>query len=396
MLVATVLAFGGYALLLPVVPVHAARGGAAPGPAGATTGVFMAATVAAQLTVPAVLRRVGPRVAMITGVLALGVPAVPLAFTTALPVLFVVAVVRGFGFGLVTVTGAALVADLAPPSRRGRAVGFYGLAVGVPQLALLSGGVWAYDVIGPVPVLVAGAALPAAAAVLCARLPSRSGPPPGGNGPDTAPDPGPEAGRGVSLALPVAVVTGPWTAMVVSAAAAGGVITLLPLWTPGVGSSTGLAGGTATAAVALAVLTAGQLAGRGLAGELADRPGRRPRRAPVTTLVGLAGVTAGAVVVALGGAAAGALVLVGAALVGAGFGAVQSDTLLALFDRAGPARSGAASTWWNTAYDAGTGLGAAVLAAVLGAAGAPAAFLVAALAALLAAPVALVLGRRAG
>lgn len=70
----------------------------------------------------------------------------------------------------------------------------------------------------------------------------------------------------------------------------------------------------------------------------------------------------------------------GAGLVGIGFGAVQNDTLVTLFARAGAARSGAASSVWNTAYDSGTGLGATALAAVLGAAGAPWSFGVAALA----------------
>ncbi|MDD7937737.1 MFS transporter [Actinomycetospora lutea] len=369
-LVATVLAFGGYALLLPVVPVHAAAGGASPAAAGATTGVFMAATVAAQLTVPAVLRRTGPRAALVAGALALGAPAVLLAATSALGVLIAVAVVRGIGFGLVTVTGAALVADLAPPSRRGRAVGLYGVAVGLPQLVLLSGGVWAYEVLDPTVVLLAGAAMPLVSALCCARLPTTRAAP-----------------RDRSGGLPVAVAVPPWTAMVVSAAAAGGVITVLPLWAPD-GSPTGLAGGTATAAIALAVLTAGQLAGRGIAGELADRRGARVRT-PALTLVGLAVAALGALVVALGGTTVAVAVLAGAALVGAGFGAVQSDTLLALFARAGPTRSGAASTWWNTAYDAGTGLGAAALSAVLGASGGSAAFLVAVAACLLVVPVVL-------
>ncbi|GAA4863308.1 MFS transporter [Actinomycetospora straminea] len=369
------LAFGGYALLLPVVPVHAAAGGASPAAAGATTGVFMAATVATQLTVPAVLRRVGPRAAMITGMLAMGVPAVLLAVTAALPVLLAVAVVRGVGFGLVTVIGAALTADLAPEGRRGRAIGLYGVAVGLPQLVLLSGGVWAYEALDAAVVLLVGAALPVVAALLCGRLPTTRAAP-----------------RRRAGGLPASIVVAPWSAMVVSAAAAGGVITVLPLWTPGTGSPTGLAGGTATAAVALAVLTAGQLAGRGLAGELADRPGRRVRT-PVVTVVGLLLVAAGAGVVAAGGTSAGAAVLAGAVLVGFGFGAVQSDTLIALFARAGPDRSGAASTWWNTAYDAGTGLGAAALAAVLGAAGGPASFVVAAAACLLAVPVAVAGGR---
>ena len=346
------------------MPVHAAAGGASPAAAGTTTGVFMAATVAAQLTVPAVLRRTGPRAALVAGALALGAPAALLVATSALPVLHAVAVVRGIGFGLVTVTGAALVADLAPAAKRGRAVGLYGVAVGLPQLVLLSGGVWAYEVLDPAVVLLAGAALPLVSALCCARLPTTRAAP-----------------RDRSGTLPAAVAMPPWTAMVVSAAAAGGVITVLPLWAP-----SDLAGGTATAALALAVLTAGQLAGRGIGGELADRS---RVRTPALTVAGLAVVVLGAVVVALGGTSLPVAVLAGAALVGLGFGAVQSDTLLALFARAGPTRSGAASTWWNTAYDAGTGLGAAALSAVLGAAGGGAAFLVAALAALLAAPLVL-------
>ncbi len=358
------------------MPLHATAGGASPGAAGATTGVFMAATVAAQLAVPAVLRRVGSRAGMVLGVLALGAPAVALVATASLPVLMAVAVVRGLGFGLVTVTGAALIADLAPPARRGRATGVYGLAVGLPQLGLLSGGVWAYEALGGTPVLLAGALLPLAAVPLCARLPGRS----------TVPASAPSGRR----ALPVSAALGPWSTMVVSAAAAGGVITVLPLWTPGP-SSSGLAGGTVVAATALAVLTVGQLVGRSAAGEIADRRGS-PGHRPVITLVGLAIVGLGALAVAVGGTSAGWVVLLGAGLVGLGFGAVQSDTLLSLFARAGPERSGTASTWWNTAYDTGTGLGAAALSAVLGVAGGSAAFVVAAVACVLIAP----LGARRG
>jgi MFS family permease len=353
-----------------VVPLHAAAGGASPAAAGATTGVFMASTVAAQLTVPAVLRRIGPRAGLVVGVLALGAPALLLVATAALPAQFAVAVVRGLGFGLVTVTGAALIVDLAPPGRRGRATGLYGLAVGLPQLGLLSGGVWAFEALDGTWVLLAGALLPVLAAPACWRLPGRAAaPPPTGPG---------------RRALPADAVTGPWTAMVVSAAAAGGVITVLPLWTPAPGT-VGLAGGTAIAAVALSVLTAGQLLGRGIAGEIADRA--RPA-GPLITLVGLGIVALGAAVVGLGGTSAGWVVLVGAGLVGLGFGAVQNDTLLTLFARAGPERSSTASTWWNTAYDAGTGLGAAALAAVLGGLGGSAAFAIAAVACVLVVPLA--------
>jgi MFS family permease len=365
-----------------VVPLHAASGGAGPGAAGATTTVFMAATVAAQLAVPAVLRRVGPRAALMAGSLALGLPAALLPLSAALPLLLAVAVVRGAGFGLLTVTGAALVADLVPAARRGRATGLYGLAVGLPQLVLLSGGVSGYAVLGATPVLLLGAALPLLAVPVARLVPARTVPAAAASSATSPAVPGRSA-----LWLGWGALA-PWAAMVVAAAAAGGVLTVLPLWAASAsGERPGLAGGTAIAAVALFALTAGQLLGRSLAGELADR--RAARRSGARTAVGLGVAAAGGAVIALAGV--GAVVVLGATLVGLGFGAVQSDTLLALFARAGPTRSGPASTWWNTGYDTGTGVGAAALSALLGVAGGPAAFLVAAVACVAVLPCALVI-----
>jgi predicted MFS family arabinose efflux permease len=154
--------------------------------------------------------------------------------------------------------------------------------------------------------------------------------------------------------------------MLVCAASAGGVITVLPLAQP-----------AATAAGALFALTAAQLVGRTVAGELGDRFGLGGRITAPS--LGIAAVGAGLVAEGLTGIGT-AAVLAGAGLVGLGFGAVQNDTLVTLFTRAGPGRSGPASSVWNTAYDAGTGLGATTLSAVLGAAGAPWSFVVAALA----------------
>ena len=61
MLGATVLCFSGYALLLPVVPLWADRGGSGALGSGATTAALMATTVATQLAVPWLLVRVGHR-----------------------------------------------------------------------------------------------------------------------------------------------------------------------------------------------------------------------------------------------------------------------------------------------------------------------------------------------
>lgn len=356
----TLATFGGYSLLLPVLPLSVASGGAGPALAGSVTGVFMAATVLTQLAVPALLRAIGHRNALVLASVALGAPAALLVLTPSPWLAVPVSVVRGAGFGVLTVAGAALVSDLVPARVRGRATGIYGLALGLPQLVLLTGGVWAWARLGPTPVLLAGAVLPLVALPAMGLLPRRVAA-------TTASDEAvPDAGRPAFLRAAVA----PWLVMLVCAASAGGVITVLPLARP-----------AATAAGALFALTAAQLVGRTVAGELGDRLGLGGRITAPS--LGIAAVGAGLVAGGLTGIGT-AAVVAGAGLVGLGFGAVQNDTLVTLFTRAGPGRSGPASSVWNTAYDAGTGLGATALSAVLGAAGAPWSFVVAALACVLA------------
>ena len=370
-LAATLAAFGGYALLLPVLPLWVASGGAGPALAGSVTGVFMAATVITQLGVPALLRAVGHRAALIVAAVALGAPAALLVLTPSPWLAMPVSVIRGAGFGVLTVTGAALVSDLVPARVRGRATGIYGVALGAPQLVLLTGGVWAWARLGPATVLLAGAVLPLLAVPAMVLLPRRvvgDPAPAAGSGATTVGGPTTFGGAGRRTFLAAAVA--PWLVMLVCAASAGGVITVLPLTQP-----------AGPAAGALFALTAAQLVGRSVAGELGDRLGIAGRiTAPALVVAAL-----GAGLVAWGLTGVGtAAVLAGAGLVGLGFGAVQNDTLVTLFARAGPGRSGPASSVWNTAYDAGTGLGATVLSAVLGAAGAPWSFAVAALACVLA------------
>src|SRR5581483_3695422 len=88
MLVLTVLCFGGYALLLPVVPAWVASGGAGAFGAGVTTGVLMLTTVLTQLVVPWLLRRAGYGWTLGAGLALLGAPAPLLAVSAALgPVL---------------------------------------------------------------------------------------------------------------------------------------------------------------------------------------------------------------------------------------------------------------------------------------------------------------------
>ena len=71
----TVLGFASYCLTLASLPVYAVAGGAAESTAGVVTAVFLVATIAVQLAVPALTARFGVGPVLVAGLLAMGLPA---------------------------------------------------------------------------------------------------------------------------------------------------------------------------------------------------------------------------------------------------------------------------------------------------------------------------------
>ena len=337
---ATVLGFASYCLTLASLPAYAVAGGAAETTAGVVTAVFLLVTIVVQAVVPALTARfwLGPVLA--GGLVALGAPAPLYAAGDGLVWLSAISAVRGAGFAVLTVLGAALAAEVAPASRRGESVGLYGLAIAVPNLVgipagaalVLAGHPGWMAWLAASPVL----ALPLIPALVRA-VPAR-------------PDGRPPAGasrRAARAALAPSVV------LLVVTLAGGGVVTFLPIERPD--------GVLATAALLALGLT--QALSRWRAGVLADRLGTRVLL-PAALLACAAGLVVLAVGLAVGTGAGAAWVLLGAALFGAGFGAAQNLTLLVAFVRAGPDGTTAASAMWNAAFDAGTALGALALGVV--------------------------------
>ncbi|WP_237710403.1 MFS transporter [Saccharopolyspora spinosa] len=150
-------------LLLPVVPLWAVTGGAGEIAAGATNAVFMLVTVLTQLGMPWLLKRIDHRIAFASGTMLIGLPTPLYALSSDLWLLLGVSGLRGVGFGLLTVTGAALVAELVPAAQHGRAAGLYGLSVGLPNVLFLPAGVWLTQQIGFGPLFWIAGALPVAA-----------------------------------------------------------------------------------------------------------------------------------------------------------------------------------------------------------------------------------------
>lgn len=341
-------AFGGFSLLLPVVPWAIAEAGGSDTLAGSVTAVFMLTTVLTQVAMPRLMRTYGHRATLVAGCLLLGPPSLLFLVSVAPVAVLGISAVRGIGFGMITVAASALVGELAPPRLLGRATGALGVGIAASQMVGLPAGLAIAERYSTTPVFLLGAIVTSAALVAAFRLPQ------------TPKRPSPPTGR-----IPLRMLLFPMVAVGAGAIAYGGLTSLLRIAVADLPVPT-----------ALAVLSASTLVGRFGAGALADRLGAG-RMLPVG--LGLAAVAmVPFALVADGRAGAGALI--GASVCfGLGFGIVQNEALLVAFRRAGSEHIGSASAAWNIGFDAGTGAGSFALGAVAAASGYPAAFVVAAL-----------------
>jgi predicted MFS family arabinose efflux permease len=338
----TLIAFAtlfGFQLLLSAVPLYADDAGGGSLGAGLATAAFMLSTVFAQVQMPRVLNRFGYRAVLAVGLLFLGLPTFFYAVTQTLTSILAVTLLRGVGFGIATVVFAALMVELAPPGRRGEALGLLGVAIALPAIFCTALGLWLVERFGYGTVFLLGAIAPllGIAAIFGIR---------------TVPTPGQErvertagffAGLGRGPLLRVFLVFAATTT------AAGVIVTFLPL---AVTQGSGLY----SAAGALLVVGVASAIGRWWAGRFGDR--RDPR---LLLTPGLLAAALGMIVLSSGGA----FLLGGAALFGIGFGLLQNATLVLMMERVSESEYGLGSTLWNVAFDAGTGLGAFVFGFVI-------------------------------
>jgi MFS family permease len=339
----------GFYLPLAAVPMYAAAHGSASA-GGLANGALLVATVGGELATPRFVARVGYRWALCAGLVLLGAPALVLLGTAAFPAILAVNVLRGVGFAITVTAGGALTAQLIPDARRGEGLALVGLVGGVPSLLALPFGAWAaaHWGFGPVFVLTAAAPLMAVATV------------PGPPGRMLAS----RDHHGVAGSLRRGALMRPATVFAASAAAAGVVVTYLPL---------ALAHhATWVAPAALLAQPAAATAGRWVAGRLGDRGGQVRLLVP-----GLALSILGVVAMAVTGSAL--LVVAGATTFGTGFGVLQNASLSLMYARVPAEGFSAVSAIWNAGYDLGMAVGAAGVALLVGAAGFSWAFVVTAL-----------------
>lgn len=341
-LIAVFAAFGAWSLLLPVIPLAALDHGHSATIAGATTGVFMAATVATQIFTPMLLRRVGYNPVMVAAAFMLGVPALGHLLGMDAWILLLFSALRGVGFGALTVAESALIAEIVPARFLGKASGMLGVFLGVAQMIGLPAGLWLAGEYGYGSVYVAAAVTALLAALMCLRIPRiraqrRTKDTPAGD---------------VSMWKLVAV---PAVAVNTLAMSFGAVSSFLPAAVQELDPVTGAVIG----GFMLSITGGAAMVMRYFSGVVADRAGHAGVTMLPGQVMGFAGVALMALVIA-NGWSVWWLVLAGV-LFGGGFGMVQNEALLEMFQRLPRTKVSEASAVWNMSYDAGTGLGSVVL-----------------------------------
>ena len=358
-----------YTVMLAAIPLWQVQSGQAKALAGVYTVAMLVATLITQPMVPKLIGRAGTLRVQVGGLVALGVPGPLLGISHSPEIDIALSLVRGAGFGAVTVVGGILGATLVPRDRHGESVGFTGAASSLASLVFLPAGVALthadhFDVVGWLGFAPVLGIYPA---VLLHRAPR------------WALELGSSRRQSRQSLKAIASVT---VSLFVVTMALGAVSSYLPIDAPtALTATTGLFGMGGAAVLS-----------RSLVGRLVDRKGTA-KVLPVATVITASGILMVAASFFSRSTAAEVAVVAGCVVLGAGCGAVQTSTMVAAFAKVPQASISTASAAWNFSYDIGTALGVSVMSlSVAVHLGIPGGFSVVGLAVLLTIPA----GRRSG
>lgn len=367
MLVLTAAGFGGFAALIPIAPLWAVHGGANEAGAGLVNGVLLIVTVLTQPFVPRLLTRWGTGRVLAVGLALLGVPSLFFLVSDHLGWILLLSGLRGFGFGILTVTGSTVVANLVPRSQHGAAIGAYGAAIAVPQVILIpagpllaeSVGYWTVFALGTLPILGISSA-PRLARVLREQAAERALRTPTAAIPVVT-------GKRSELRMLVLKLLRPMMLLSGVTLAGGALITFAPQ----------MSSSPAATAGALALLTLSAAITRWAVGGLADRHGTAPFLWPLV-VISIAGLVVIAIAVADPNSTGILLFLAGMTLVGIAYGGLQNLTLLLSLAAVNRKQYGTASAVWNIGFDLGTAVGSILIGSLAAGLSFPPALLIAA------------------
>ena len=347
-LIAVGAAFGAWSLLLPVVPTAVIDAGQSETLAGLSTGVFMLATVTTQVFTPWMLRTIGYRAVIAVSALLLGGPTFGYMLGMDPTPLLTVSAIRGIGFGALSVAEAAIIAELVPLRLLGSATGALGLVVGAAQMLALPSGLALVGVVGYNAVYAIGGGISLIALVDTMLIPGIP-----------TPDEDEQTQASAVRAPTWHLVLVPALALMFVTTAYGAITNFLPASMRDLDPVYG----AALAGVMLGVMNFAAMISRYFAGRVMDRKGQPGSVLIPFQIAAAAGVLMMSIILFLELPVW--TMTIAALFYGAGFGAVQNESLTMMFYRLPRSKASQASAIWNIAFDGGTGLGSTFYGAVL-------------------------------
>jgi MFS family permease len=320
-------------LLLATLPLYVVAIGGTVSDAGVVLACFTLTAVILRPVVGRLSDRRAKKAIMLGGTAILAASSLLYDVAEAVPLVMAVRVFHGVGWAAFTTSSSALAADLAPPSRRGEAMGFFGVGTNVAMAAGPALGVFLAGRAGYGALFLTGMVVSVAAALMTVGIsePKRE---PGGM---------PLKRGWRSFILPSALF--PSAVLFTNALTYASVVGLLPLFAEEADLGNPGLFFTVFAVVVLVI--------RAPLGRLSDKLGRVVIIAPGLLLTFVA-------LFVLSYAGSRPTLLIVAVIYAMGTGAVQPTLMAMTVDRAKPQERGAAMGTFLTAVDLGIGLGSVV------------------------------------
>ena len=123
--------FASFYFLLITLPIYIEKIGGTESEIGLIIGVFTISAVALRPFIGQEVDRRGRKIILISGILVFFISMLLYDYTKSVTTLLLLRVFHGVGWGAATTAATTLIADIAPPRRRGEAMGVFGMASNV-------------------------------------------------------------------------------------------------------------------------------------------------------------------------------------------------------------------------------------------------------------------------
>jgi MFS family permease len=335
--VAALFHFTSFQLLLATMPLYVIQHlGGHNSDVGLLMGIVALTALAMRPVSGWAVEALGRRKVMMFGPFAFAVASAAYPFAPNIPLLMGLRCVHGLGIGAYATGSSVYVGDLAPPARRGEALGYYGIAQNLSQAIGPAAGLFIYEIFDFHGLFAAAAGMALVALAITFQLRDLHTPVPSRR-------PAINMFFNVKVLRPAVLVVG-------MAFATGSVMAFVPLY--------GRDQGVSNPGFFFTIYAISMLLSRPIAGTLSDRMGRIAVAAP-----GLGVIAAGLGVLAFSGQWW--ALIVSAVLLGLGIGTVQPALMALMIDMTTVHERGGAMSTFGIGMDAGIGIGSIVLGMVI-------------------------------